>query len=118
MMSTLNENIIWLKCVEQCSGKSHSEVRLPGGKTVSVARLMRLLHIVGIVFAVIGISGAVNLFNAKTMADVASPQQDHRTSSKVSCPSGLVSKMCTAAIPNAVPVYSLCACVAPACLQS
>lgn len=77
----------WCNCLcrfELCSGKSHLEVRLPGGRTVSVARLMRLLHIVGIVLAVIGISGAVSLFNAKTMADLASAQQDRKTSSRVS----------------------------------
>ena len=45
---------------------------------------MRLLHIVGIVFAVFGISGAVNLFNAKSMADIASAQQDRKTSNRVS----------------------------------
>ncbi|KAL0052202.1 hypothetical protein WJX82_009712 [Trebouxia sp. C0006] len=67
---------------ERCSGKSHLEVRLPGGKTLSVARLMRLLHIVGIVFAAFGISGALNLFNAKTMADIASAQQDRKTSNR------------------------------------
>ncbi len=96
---------------ERCSGKSHLEVRLPGGKTLSVARLMRLLHIVGIVFAAFGISGALNLFNAKTMADIASAQQDRKTSNRVSFIFWPCIQTCTAASRNAVSVYThVCFC--------
>lgn len=45
---------------------------------------MRLLHIVGIVFAIIGISAAVNLFSATTDSELASAQDDRSTSAKVS----------------------------------
>lgn len=45
---------------------------------------MRLLHIVGIVFAVIGITAALNLFSAKNANDLASAQQDRKTSNAVS----------------------------------
>ena len=44
---------------------------------------MRILHIVGIVFAVIGVVAALNLFSAKSENDFASAQQDRKTSNKV-----------------------------------
>ncbi len=44
---------------------------------------MRLLHVVGIVFAIIGIIGAVNLFNATSDADFASAQDNRRMSNRV-----------------------------------
>ena len=68
-----------------CSGKADVEVQLPiGGRRLSVARVMRILHIVGIVFAVIGITAALNLFSAKNANDLASAQQDRKTSNAVS----------------------------------
>ena len=70
---------------ELCSGKADVEVQLPiGGRKLSVARVMRVLHIVGVVFAVIGITAALNLFSAKNANDLASAQQDRKTSNAVS----------------------------------
>ena len=49
-----------------------------------MARVMRLLHVVGVVFAIIGIVGSIHLFNANDESDVDNAQQHRKTSNGVS----------------------------------
>lgn len=69
-----------------CSGRGNMGYTLRSGRKISVPRILRLLYIVGIIFAIIGVVAAINLFNASTVSALNTAQHDRRTSNAVSPP--------------------------------